>query len=211
MEVGVTPIGALARGMFAGAFGSFVQTLFLRATTPVAPSTPRVSEPPEDAQREETPTQTVARRWVDDFMQRGPLSHRQKRWAGEVVHYAFGAAWGMDYALVRESVAHGGSVGGAIAFGTVVWVVSDNAILPAFKLSAPPTAYPVKNHAYAWAAHVAYGLAVWGAYEAMRHSPAAIGAAVLGAARLRARRPPTVRERIGRAIEPMGRALSRAA
>jgi hypothetical protein len=49
---------------------------------------------------------------------------------------------------------------GGVAFGLLVWAVSDNVLLPSFKLAAWPHHYPVKNHLYAMSAHAAFGAAV---------------------------------------------------
>ena len=200
-----TPLGALARGLVAGAVGSFVQNRFFRATAGIAPATPPDAfEPPEREQRDETATQTVARRSVEDLMQRGPLSPEQKERAGRLVHYAFGAAWGGVYGLARESVPALGSPIGASVYGTVVMLASDGVILPAFRLSARPAAYPARTHAYAWVAHLVYGLAVYGAYDALGRSPGLVAA--LAGARLSARRRSTPATIVSRAVERVRRA-----
>ena len=176
----MTPAGAVARGVVAGAAGSFVQTAFFKVTGPFAPPTPEgVFLPPEQQQRDEQATQTVARRLVEGLMQRGPI--HDKRRAGEIVHYAFGAAWGGVYGLIRGTTPAVATPAGVAAFGTAVWLVSDNMILPAFKLSARPGAYSPRTHAYAWAAHLVYAAAVAAAFEAQRRATwipvvAAVGA-----------------------------------
>jgi hypothetical protein len=165
----MTPMGAVARGIVAGAAGSFAQGLFFVATRRITPATPQnVFSPSEEAQREETATQTVARRVVVCMMGRGPI--RDKERAGEIVHVAFGSAWGGVYGLLRGTWPGLGTPAGAAAFGTIVWGVSDNLLLPAFRLAAWPQAYPLRVHVYAWVAHLAYGFGVWGAFEAQRRS-----------------------------------------
>src|SRR5262245_58454711 len=99
----ITPLGALWRGLIAGAAGAAIQKLFFKSTQRVAPRTPRdVFEPPEPEQKSETATQTVARRVTERFLQRGPLTPEQKQRAAEIVRYGFGAAWGGMYGLMRE-------------------------------------------------------------------------------------------------------------
>jgi len=183
MKKDLSPLGAIVRGFVAGGVGSFVQNQFFRATAAFAPANPDGAfTPPEDAQRREMPTETVARRWVDEFMQRGPLSPEDKARAGRVVHYLFGAAWGAEYAVARESVSALDSPGGAVAFSTAVWLVGDGLVLPAFRLAGGPRAYPVKNHAYAWVAHLAYGLSVAATYELLGRPPTAFGGLIVAAA-----------------------------
>ena len=198
-----TPLGTVVRGFAAGAIGAFAQNQFFRATASLAPPTPGF-DAPEPEQREEQATATVARRFVEQLMQRGPLPAKQKSRAAQLVHHLFGGGWGVAYGLVRESTPAVGSAAGAAVFGTAVMMASDDVILPAFRLSGWPTAYPAKNHAYALAAHVVYGLAVWGAYEAMRRPTVVATAAVVGALGFRRRRG-------GRFAARMGAVLARAA
>ena len=167
----VTPLGALFRGLVAGALGAAAQNLFFRVTASVAPKSPRdVFRAPEPEQVNETATQTLGRRFVERLMQRGPLAEDTRQKAGDIVHYAFGAVWGGLYGITRESV-------GAYllpspllvaGFSTAVWAIGDEIALPAFRLSAWPQRYPVGTHAYAFAAHLAYGTAVAASYELLK-------------------------------------------
>ncbi|MCA1663202.1 MAG: DUF1440 domain-containing protein, partial [Myxococcales bacterium] len=97
---------------------------------------------------------------VVNVAQRGPLDEHAKARLGNVVHYAFGAAWGGLYGLVRASYPRLWRPSGVAAFSVAVWLASDNLILPLFKLAAWPHRYPVRSHAYAIAAHLAYGTGV---------------------------------------------------
>lgn len=195
----MTPLGAVVRGVVAGAVGSAVQTLFARATSRIAPSSPEgVFQPPEEEQQREQATQTVARRFVEDLVQRGPL--RDKERGGAIVHEAFGAAWGGVYGLIRGSYAPVGTPLGVAAFSTLVWVVGDNLTLPVFRLAAWPRAYPLRTHAYAWAAHLVYGAAVAAAFEAQRRSTWAPVAAVVSARWATRRLPAAVRPAAAKAL-----------
>jgi hypothetical protein len=136
----MTMTGALVRGLVAGAFGAGAQTLFFRLTSDIAPPTPKKASP---------------------ALEKTSLAAR-------IVHVGFGAAWGGIYGLLRRSTRlMGGALGpvGGVAFGALVWAVGDNVLLPAFRLAAWPNRHPLKNHAYALAAHVVYGAATWGAFE----------------------------------------------
>jgi hypothetical protein len=165
----LSPLGAIVRGLLAGAVGSLVQNRFFQATKSLAPPTPKDAfEPPEPQQREEHATETVARRAVEDFMRRGPLTEKQKRTAGEIVHYVFGALWGMVYALFAESRLRRGRPLAVTTFSSAVWMTSDNLILPSFRLAGRPQRYPAENHVYAWAAHLAYGASVAVIYGVLR-------------------------------------------
>lgn len=165
----ITPLGALVRGLVAGAAGAALQSRFFKATAKLTPPTPpEAFSPPEAQQQQEMATETVARRAYEQVAQQGPLSPEQKAKGSQLVHYAFGAGWGGLYGLSCETFPGCRTVLGASAFATTVWMVSDNVLLPAFKLAAWPNAYPAKTHLYAWVAHLAYGAGVWATYEALR-------------------------------------------
>jgi len=160
----IKPLRALVYGLGAGAIGSLVQDLFFKATARVAPAAPRDAFQPRE---------------TEDLAERPGLDERNKEESRHIVHYAFGSAWGGAYGIVRESLPFVANVGGAVVWSTLVWTASDNLVLPTFRLAAWPKAYPWKIHAYAWAAHVAYGLALVGAYEALRARPLLLGLTAL--------------------------------
>ena len=166
-----TPIGALFEGLVAGAVGAGLQSLFFRATAKVAPKPPADAfTPPEREQRNESALETVARRAVEKLAQRGPLDEADKKRAGNAVHYGFGAAWGGLYGLLRASYPRLWGPSGIAGFSLGVWMLSDNIILPGFKLAAWPHRYPLKSHAYAMAAHLVYGAGVAATLEAVDHA-----------------------------------------
>lgn len=174
-----TPFGTLVRGLAAGAFGSGVLNLFFKATTKISPATPKdVFKPPEAEQREENATETVARRFAQYMLQR-PLSPEGKAKGAQIVHYAFGAGLGAAYGLLRESIPSLHKPAGVLAYGFGAWMLGDNLVLPAFRLAAWPNAYPLKTHAYALAAHLAFAAAVSAAYETTRPLPLAQATATL--------------------------------
>lgn len=176
-----TPIAALVEGMIAGAIGSAVQTFFFRATKTIAPTAPpEAFRPPEPRQLGEPQTQTVARRLVEGLAHRGPLSEQAKERGGELVHYGFGAAWGGLYGLLRASYPSLRRPTGLVGFSAAVWMLGDNLMLPLFHVAGWPHRYPPRTHAYALAAHLAYGAGVGGALAAADHADVAlVGAALL--------------------------------
>jgi uncharacterized membrane protein YagU involved in acid resistance len=151
----------------AGLVGSLAQNLYFAWTRKLAPEpSPEVFAPVEPEQRHEQPTQTVARRFKEHLVQAGPLAKPER--AAQLVHLAFGSAWGGVYGLVAGTLPSAAGVRGGVAFGAAVWLLSDDILLPAFKLAAWPHHYPVKNHVYAIAAHAVYGAAVAGTFEGLR-------------------------------------------
>jgi hypothetical protein len=161
-----TPAGVIVRGFLAGIAGSLAQTAFFALTKKRAPSPPpRAFEPPEPEQAEESETETLARRFVDKLMMRGPIAH--KRLAGQAVHYAFGGAWGAAYAVAAASRRRRPSALAGPGFGLLVWLASDNLLVPSFRLASWPNRYPAKSHAYAMAAHLVYGAVLGGTLRAL--------------------------------------------
>jgi len=159
-------LGAVARGLIAGAVGAAAQSLFFLATKRYLPKPTRLPpelQKPERQAKGESPPETVARRTVEGLMQRGPLSQDAKSTATSAVHYLFGAAWGGVYALCRESFRTS-----PLLFGLGVWMASDNLLLPAFRVAAWPQHYTLKEHHYAAHAHLVYGLSTAAAYALLR-------------------------------------------
>jgi hypothetical protein len=168
----VAPLVALGAGFAAGIPGSVVQDVFFRVTGRLAPETPKDAfVPPEEIQRTEQALETVARRFVEQMMRRGPLSEEAKAKGARLVHYGFGGTWGALYGLTRETFPVVGTLSGTLGFGVLVWAVSDNGILPAFRLAAGPRAYPLEIHAYAVAAHLAYAVGLFAAYRPLAQRP----------------------------------------
>src|SRR6266850_3295346 len=121
---GPTPLGAFLKGLLAGAAGAFVQNQFFKATQRLKPDASQVPEEeggkPQPESKETSP-ETVARRWTEGLMLRGPLSPEGKRKGGSAVHYLFGAGWGGLYGLARESFPWMSPA----LFGALVWLLSD--------------------------------------------------------------------------------------
>ena len=84
------------------------------------------------------------------------LTRKEKQIAGAVAHYAMGAVSGGIYGAAAE-VGPAATVGLGIPFGAAVWLVADEALVPAAGLSKGPTEYPLSVHAYALASHLVFG------------------------------------------------------
>jgi putative membrane protein len=84
------------------------------------------------------------------------LNKKQKKKAGPLVHFAYGALLGAVYGAISET-APMVTKGFGTAYGTAVWVGGDEIGVPAFGLSKPPTEYPLSVHANSLVSHVVYG------------------------------------------------------
>ena len=85
------------------------------------------------------------------------LTKSEKEEAGKAVHYAFGVGSGAFYGAVAEVMPLATLCDGT-AFGTAVWLMADEATVPALGLSRKPTDYPASIHVYSLASHLVYGL-----------------------------------------------------
>ncbi len=68
-----------------------------------------------------------------------------------------GATSGAIYGAMAELLPSV-TLGAGLPFGTAVWLIADEATLPALGLAKSPTEVPVSKHAYALASHFVYGL-----------------------------------------------------
>ncbi|TMA25941.1 MAG: hypothetical protein E6J78_15955 [Deltaproteobacteria bacterium] len=159
-----SPLGALARGLIAGAAGAAAQSLFFKLTEKWRPEPTRLPRGEGKPEGDEVSNlEAVASRVGEGLMKRGPLSDEQRSRAGRVLHYLYGAAWGGLYGLVRESFRIPPQL-----FGALVWMTSENLLLPLFRVAAWPNRYKLREHRYALQAHFAYGAATAGAYAVLR-------------------------------------------
>ena len=115
------------------------------------PEPPNINEDEED-----DATERVASAISETVFDR-ELTEREKEKAGAAVHYGFGATTGAMYGALAE-VAPGVTACNGLLFGAAVWVVADEAVVPALGLSKPPSQYPLSIHAYALSSHLVYGL-----------------------------------------------------
>ena len=80
----------------------------------------------------------------------------KQKLAGEAVHYAMGTTSAAIYGTLAE-FAPVVTAGEGLAFGATVWLVADEASLPALGLSKSPMKVPLSTHVYALASHLVYG------------------------------------------------------
>lgn len=81
----------------------------------------------------------------------------KKQLAGSLVHYLFGTMTGAAYGGLAAWMPHVRS-GVGLPYGTAVFLLADEGMVPALGLSKNPRAYPFSTHLYAFASHLVYGL-----------------------------------------------------
>ena len=111
----------------------------------------------EQELREAMPTVVMARIVNDRLGGRLPEQRVDK--LGEWAHFAFGVAWGPIYAALRRRTGIGPLKLG-LGLGPFVSLAFDEGLTPAAVFSRPNRAFPWQTHARAFAAHLAFGLAL---------------------------------------------------
>lgn len=85
------------------------------------------------------------------------LAQWEKRAAGPIFHYGFGAVAGAIYGVMAER-SPDTARGFGMPFGATVWATANEIGLPLAGLAAPPTRYPLSRHVTALGTHLVFGL-----------------------------------------------------
>jgi putative membrane protein len=94
---------------------------------------------------------------ISEALQGRHLTKDEKKKAGPVVHYAFGALMGVVYGASVEANPVANALAG-IPFGAILFAAADEVALPALGLSDKPAAYPLSTHLYGLVSHAVYGV-----------------------------------------------------
>lgn len=153
--------GAVA-GLLGGLAGSWVmnefQAAWSKAAEAIGDTETNQSQQRQRSEESEPDDATVrAAEAIAESLFGRRLTKDEKKVAGPIVHYAFGAMVGAVYGAVAEVEAPA-TAGYGLTFGTVLWLGADELAVPAFGLSKPPTEYPASVHVYALTSHLVYGV-----------------------------------------------------
>jgi hypothetical protein len=156
----VTPLGAVARGLEAGAVGTVAMDtlLFARYRRSGGDSSPGDWESSAGVtswEQAPAPAQ-VGKRLVEGLFGI-ELAPNRTRLVNNVMHWTYGILNGAQYGIVAESLPTP-RVRYGLPFGATVWA-SGYVILPAAKLYEPIWDYDAKTLADDLGAHLLYGLA----------------------------------------------------
>ena len=161
-----TPVGAVVRGLIAGAIGTAAMDAFLFARYRYGGGETRFAAWEfssglngwEDAP---APAQ-VGKRLVEGLFEI-ELPPQRAQLVSNVTHWAFGVLSGAGYGLVAGSLPRP-RIGYGLPFGATVWA-GGYVVLPAAKLYEPIWKYDVKTLANDLSAHLVYGLATAAAWR----------------------------------------------
>src|SRR5687768_10797663 len=147
--------GRIVQGAIAGAVGSLAMNLFARATGDRRAH--GVQPPQADPLEDDAPEQVGAAAF--EIVSGSEPDEELEQPLGTAAHYAFGAAMGVAYALLSPRLPLLRRGYGTL-YGTLVWLLADEGLMPALGLSRGPAQLPPRTHAYAFAGHVVYGAAM---------------------------------------------------
>lgn len=152
-------VKGLAAGAIGGLVASFAMTEFQALWSKVAEkvSSNGNGSSRKESQQEEPPATVKAAHAISKNVFDHQLQKSEERVAGELVHYAMGATSGAIYGVTAE-LAPIVTKGAGVPFGTAVWAIADEALVPALGLSKSPAEHPVSTHAYALVSHFVYGV-----------------------------------------------------
>jgi hypothetical protein len=153
-----TPLGALVRGLLAGAAGTAAMDVLWFARYKRAGGESRLldwefSVGLVDWAKAPAPAR-VGQRLFEGFFQR-PLDPRWAALTSNVMHWGYGLGWGALYGLVAGSVCPPALRSG-LAFGAVVWT-ADYVVLPLAQLYKPMWEYDLPTLWKDLSAHLVYG------------------------------------------------------
>lgn len=161
----LTPLGAIARGLAAGAFGTVAMDLlrFARYQREGGQSSVTSWEFSSDVHSwDEAPAPAqVGKRLIEGLSGRD-LPPQRAALVNNITHWAYGMLAGAQYAIVAGSLSaprirHG------LLFGSSVWAVG-YAVLPAAKLYKPIWEYDRRTLVKDFSAHLVYGLGTAAAF-----------------------------------------------
>ena len=155
---------SILKGMLAGAVGGLVaswtmnefQKAWAAAETQITDG--RLGQQGEQKGGEDAQDATMktADR-ISELLQGRHLTRDEKKKAGPVVHYAFGAIMGAVYGASVEVNPAANALAG-IPFGAILFAAADEVALPALGLSDKPAACPLATHLYGLVSHAVYGV-----------------------------------------------------
>lgn len=151
------------KGVFAGITGTVAMTLALRRAFP------RVLPP--RARREFLPELVVAG-FERKLTGEKRLEPHTRRVATMPAHYAYGAAAGLGYGLLRAGAAGAPPALLGMLWGAAIWAASYQGWLPAAGITPATTDRPPAERVAPIVAHLVFGLATAYAFEALSAEPA---------------------------------------
>lgn len=120
----------------------------------------------EERIRREDPAESMARRLSEDVLEM-KLSDETTSKLGKAVHWSTGIGFGGLYGVLHDRVPLMSKAAG-LPYGVAFFLVVDEGLNTALKLTPPPKEFPVDAHLRGLVAHVAYAATVDGVLHLLR-------------------------------------------
>lgn len=151
-------------GAAAGALGTYLMGSAMQAAQKLQPEHHQEAE--QDASWDENATIKTAKRVTEPLGVKIP--EEKQGLAGNIVHWAYGISWGIGLALASRFLFKRRPWARGLVFGSALWLVGDELLVPALKLAPKAGAFPPSTHAKGLVAHLAYGLTADGVLRGAR-------------------------------------------
>jgi hypothetical protein len=162
---GVTPLGAVARGLLAGVAGTAAMTAWQELSAKLQSSGDEgggSSDKAEDPWEEASAPAKVGRRIIEGVFHKEVPADKIGLLTN-AMHWGYGTGWGAVYGLLAGTTGRS-TLRGGLAFGTGVWLSSYAELVP-MGLYEPPWKYPPKQLAMDLSYHLVYGTGTAVAYR----------------------------------------------
>ena len=168
-----SPLRGMLAGSLSGLLGTILMTqfqlLWKKGAKELSPPKPKPQEEEKGKEKEDSTIQTakkISKAAGHD------LSDAEKKRAGNIVHYSFGAAVGGIYGVLTETAPRrfrrmNPTVLG-IGYGTAVFLGAHELAVPALNLGSNPLKEPVPDQISEYLAHLVYGVGTSLAYSVIR-------------------------------------------
>ena len=156
---------AACAGAMAGLAASWVMTRFQVAVSGRGRSNSENPQSNKPVEGQDDAAMKLANETAKVVIGRELTREEKTEIGGPAAHYAFGAAAGAFYGMLRETE----HAPGGTAFGAELWVLADQLGLPMVGLSPQPLkAFPLSTNMQHLAAHLVYGVSTALAYSVVR-------------------------------------------
>lgn len=157
----------LVKDLFYGAIGGIVRTLVMEQVTSfLYKFESDQKKKKEESLCTEPPPQVMARRITENVLHL-KVSDETMSKVGNAVHRGYGMAWGALYGALHQRVPALSKAAG-LPFGLGFWLVGDEVVTTAFKITPPPQAFPIDAHLRGLAGHLAFTVSADGVYRVLR-------------------------------------------
>lgn len=136
-------------GAVAGIAATFVMSQFQNLTS-------YLSDSGDSSGGKDEPATVKAAEALSEKILGHELVENEKQTAGVAMHYVMGGVSGAIYGATTEYTDFT-KMGFGLPFGSAVWAIADDFIVPALGFSKSPLEYPLSTHAYALSSHMVYG------------------------------------------------------